>query len=448
MAVDRLSPNDVTELVTETPACPMQIAAVLRFAAPLPVADVEHALDKGVARVPALRRRLQHTPIGLGRPVWVDDAAFDLANHVRTRVADDPASEQAVLDVAASASVDPLPRHRPLWSATLVTDRQRACHALVLVAHHVITDGIGGLSALGDLFGDGPRPTTPFPRPAPSRRELLRDRWARSRASLRSLPDTFGRLRDGVRELRGRRGGRTASHRKGDPGCRAARTSLNRPIGPQRRLRTARVGLSDAAGAARRHDASINELVLAAVAGALSATVRGRGERVEAFVVSVPVSSRTRGDEGALGNRVGVMPVCVPAAGPASMRLSSIAGSTRAGRGAGSRGSSASLLGAAFRLLAQVGLFGRLVDRQRMVNTFVTNLHGPGEPLVLDGIRIDDVIAVSPIAGNVTVAFAALSYAGHLTITVIGDPGACPDLDALADALQGELDALVRVPSP
>lgn len=122
MAVDRLSLNDVTELATETRSSPRQVAMVLRFEAPLPEATIVRSLSDGVVHVPALRRRLQRVPFGLGRPVWVDDAGFDIANHVRRTVVDEPDGESTVLDVAASACVDPLARERPLWAATLVTD--------------------------------------------------------------------------------------------------------------------------------------------------------------------------------------------------------------------------------------------------------------------------------------------------------------------------------------
>lgn len=172
--------------------------------------------------------------------------------------------------------------------------------------------------------------------------------------------------------------------------------------------------------------------------------MHGRGEHADGFVISVPVSGRTRTEDGALGNEVGVQPVYVPAVGRATTRLDAIAGSTQTGRRPTGRGASAALLGAAFRMLARVGLFAWFVDRQRMVHTFVTNLRGPAEPLALNGVRISDLIAVSPIAGNVAVAFAALSYCGRLTVTVIADPGACPDLSVLGHALQRELDELVH----
>ena len=82
------------------------------------------------------------------------------------------------------------------------------------------------------------------------------------------------------------------------------------------------------------------------------------------------------------------------------------------------------------------------MDRQRLVNTFVTNLRGPAERLTFLGAPVEELIPVSGTTGNVTVAFAVLSYAGTLVVTVVADPDGCPDLPALAAALQRQLDLL------
>jgi diacylglycerol O-acyltransferase / wax synthase len=102
----------------------------------------------------------------------------------------------------------------------------------------------------------------------------------------------------------------------------------------------------------------------------------------------------------------------------------------------------------AFRTLAWLGAFRWLVDRQRLVSTLVTNLRGPDVRLSFLTAPITDVIPVSPITGNVTVAFAVLSYAGMLVVTAIADPQHCPDLQVLVTQLQSELDSLTTDHAP
>ena len=135
------------------------------------------------------------------------------------------------------------------------------------------------------------------------------------------------------------------------------------------------------------------------------------------------------------------MGVPVTAAGDPYQRLAAIAHTTR-NRRPPDPGATTALLGPAFRILARLGAFRWFVDRQRLVTTMVTNLRGPDVRLSLLAAPITGVIPVSPITGNVTVAFAVLSYAGTLVVTVIADPQHCPDLPTLVAHLQCELDLL------
>ncbi|MDN5765110.1 MAG: WSD1 family O-acyltransferase [Humibacillus sp.] len=132
----------------------------------------------------------------------------------------------------------------------------------------------------------------------------------------------------------------------------------------------------------------------------------------------------------------------VPAGGRASDRLAAVAASTEAACRSPERGESAPLLAFGFRLLARVGVFAFFVNHQRLVTTFVTNLRGPSTLMTLGGARVTEIVPVSSITGNITVAFAALSYVGTLTVTVIADPDHCPDLLRIATALHDELDHL------
>jgi diacylglycerol O-acyltransferase / wax synthase len=173
----------------------------------------------------------------------------------------------------------------------------------------------------------------------------------------------------------------------------------------------------------------------------LHALLRDRGERVERVVISVPATTRPAGAATELGNRVGVIPVELPTGGDPVQRLSAIAGITRTRRRA-PRAASAALLGPVFRTLGRLGLFAPFINRQRMITTFVTNVRGPESRLSLLGAPISDVYPVAVVPGNVTVAFAALSYAGTLSITVTADPDHCPDLPALERHLRRELEVV------
>jgi hypothetical protein len=202
-----------------------------------------------------------------------------------------------------------------------------------------------------------------------------------------------------------------------------------------------RAPLESVVEAAHRAGGTVNDLLLAAVATALGTALLARGEAIEKVVISVPVAGRASASAGELGNRVGVIPLAVPVGGTLRDRVSALAGLTHAAvRNGAGRGSSSAVLGVAFRTLGRLGLFGWFIDRQRLVNTFVTNVRGPAEALRLAGSSVSAVSALGPIAGNVTVAFTALSYAGTMTVTIVADADTWPDLDILAAALRSELD--------
>jgi diacylglycerol O-acyltransferase len=222
---------------------------------------------------------------------------------------------------------------------------------------------------------------------------------------------------------------------------RAERSSLNRPTGPRRRLAVVQADLTRIHQVCRRDRATINDALLAAVAGALSTLLAGRGERLGTVVVSMPVSTRRTATATQLGNHTGVLPVGLPASPDANANLARIAAITRASK-TSKQAASAGAVGPLFRALGAVGAVSWFMNHQHMVHTFVTNLRGPAEPLHLGGAAVGAVLPVSATTGNVTVAFAALSYAGRLIVTVIADPDAVPDMAGLAASLQDEFNAL------
>jgi hypothetical protein len=271
----------------------------------------------------------------------------------------------------------------------------------------------------------------PGEEPAPTYSHLLlaADNARNHLKELAQLPASLKRLAAGTWELR--IPGRT----------RLPRTSLNRPTGRRRQLAVLRFDLEPVKTAARAQGATVNDLVLTATAAALNRLLLARGESVEEFVISVPFSARRQTTINHLGNQNGVIPVPVPAIGPASRRLGAVAAATRAAKRQ-PPGASNALLGPLARLLARTGGFRYVIDHQRLVHTFVSDLRGPEQLMRLSGTGVTGIIPLGAISGNVTVAFAVLSYAGTLAITAIADPEACPDLTELVIELTREIQVM------
>ena len=435
MLVDRLSPADLMELAVDVGPAPMIVGAVLVLGtrASGSVEQARRLLGERITVVPRLRQRLYRGPPGCGRPFWADDPAFDLRHHVRQVPCPAPGDQRALLDVAAAVIGEPLPRSRPLWSATFVTGLAGGGTGLVMVMNHVLADGIGGLAVLAELVDEGPGlpsagpAAVPFPAPTPGARTLAVEAWAGRARRLAHPAGSIRTIGQGLAELGGAR-----------PPRRLPRTSLNCPTGPRRRLDVITADLAAVRDLGHAHGGTVNDVILAAVTGALRALLASRGEQLEQVTVSVPVSARRRATGGQLGNEVGVMPVALPAAGALAGRIARIAAITRQ-RKTAAKGTSVTLLGPLFRLLARAGLLRRFVNHQRLVHTFATNLRGPAQPLTFAGAPLRAIIPIANTTGNVPVTFAALSYAGTVWLTVLSDPDQAPDIGTLTAALRQDL---------
>jgi len=427
--VERVSTDDLMSLATERGSTPMQVGAVLMLGtgAGLDPGAVLEAIADRVRAVPRLRQRLVRVPWGCGRPVWVDDPEFTATGHFSTVRCPPPGGEEAILDVAAEMLVTRLPRDRPLWTARLVTDCGKDEAALILVFHHVLADGMGGLAVLASLVdGAAAVPESRYPRRIPSRPRLAIDAAKDVARGFRQIPTALRRLRAAQSQLRP------------VAGMSPARCSLNAPTGQRRKFATVRVDLASTLRAAHTHEATLNDVVLSAIAAALHRLLAARGEQVDEFVISVPFSARREAGAGDLGNQSGVIPLRVRGIGDPAHRLGLVAEDTRAAKQT-QPGASTALLGPFFRLLARAGLYRWFISHQRLIHTFVTNLRGPQTRLSLLGNPITGVIPLTAATGNVTICFAILSYANSLTITLIADPDGCPDLCGLRDLLAEEL---------
>ncbi len=431
--VDRAGAADLGQLATDVGSVPNQIGAVLLLdhLGEVELADLQRVIGDRLAGVPRLRQRLVTAGRGGGGAVWVEDPGFDVARHLEVVDCPAPGDEPALLALAAGRVTAPLPATAPRWQATLVTGLVGGGVALIVVFHHVLADGLGGLAVLARLVDEGaavpagpaaaagPRPAGPGPG--------LRSRLARAR---RRLAEFGPRLRAVRREL-------------GDRPTFATRCSLNHPTGRRREVAVVRAELAALKGFAHAHGgASVNDVLIGAVAGALGTLLRRRGEHVDEIVATVMVAAVPAGAPAgpAAGNQAGIAPIALPTGGTLAERLPVIAALTRA-RKQGRRGASAAPLGVVLRILARLHLLRWFIDHQRMVHTFVTNLRGPAVQVSIAGVPVIGLVPISLATGNVTVAFAAMSYAGTVTITVVTDPTHHPDRDVLLRALEEELVA-------
>jgi len=329
-SLDRASAADLMQFATGDGRAAGHIGAVLILDATpgFSVDEARRMLGERIRAVPRLRQRLYRAPPGCGRPYWADDPAFDIDKHVRQVRCPPPGDERALLDLAAAQLREPMPRSRPLWSATFVTRLADGGAGLLVIMDHVLADGIAGLEVLGTLVDQiavvAQARADRFPAPGPRAWELAVDAWrGRLRRARPTEPGAplqargLRRIGEGMAELGGVR-----------PPRRRPATSLNRPVGPRRRLDVAAVDLAAIRVLGHAHGGTVNDVVLAAVAGALRTLLAARGEQLGEVTITVPVAAR-RAATGELGNQIGIMPVTVPATGDFGARVTRTAEITR-----------------------------------------------------------------------------------------------------------------------
>jgi WS/DGAT/MGAT family acyltransferase len=352
-----------------------------------------------------------------------------------------PASEAHLAELAAFIA-EPIPLDGPLWRARVLADPDGRARAVLVALHHVVTDGVGGLSVLRALVDDETTSQSDWGAPAaitlpagrPSARELFVDAWAARVRGLRRWRSGARAVASGLRELGARQAGL------------AEPTTLLAPTGASRRVDAVETDLGRLSTTAHALGATVNDLVLVAIAGALRELLLRRGEALDEVVVSVPVAARSDGT--ALGNAVGVLPLRIPVASDPSTRLAAVVGQRHRLAARAQRGSSAALLAPVIRTLAALRLFQWFITRQRMVHTFESNVRGPVEELRIAGCRVERIVPMALNPGNVTVSFVAFSAAGRLVVSVVSDPDRVPDHAVLRQTLDRELARLTTPITP
>jgi diacylglycerol O-acyltransferase / wax synthase len=405
---------------------------------------VRRQLEPRLHLVPRFRQLLYRPRLGLGWPLWVDAPSFDLADHVRVHPLAAPGSQAELLEACQELSRRRLDPARPLWELWLLPGLPERRVAALLRLHHTIADGAAGVAAFGallDLTADAPTPVAPpwRPIPIPTAGALLRD-------NLRRRGQEFRRGWSGLAHP-----GRTLRQaREALPAWRevltdkpAPRTSLNRPVGADRRIAVFRGRLDLTKQIAHAHHAKVNDVVLAAVAGGLRELLASRGEDIRGLVqrAMVTISLHDEHPGQARGNKPGWMMVPLPLGEPDPVRRLELIAAETAARKHKPRPEAGSGI---FRFIAFQRVWYRLFPRQRSVNLVVSNAPGPPVTVYLAGARLLELFPMMPTMGNLTLVVAALSYAGQFNLTAVADRDGCPDVEVFAQGVRSALDDLAR----
>jgi diacylglycerol O-acyltransferase / wax synthase len=436
--LERLSDEDARILAWERGDVRGHVCKVLVIDGEHDVDAVRAYVEPRLDAVPRLRDRLVKAPLGIAPPAWVPDDEFALDRHVRAagRARDHTALERAV----AALMEQRLDRKLPLWTIDVVgLDGGRT--ALVVRLHHCMADGATAMRIVRELLLDGGE--SPPAGRAASRQgaSVLMDALRWRAASFARGRQTRGAAEAGGAVARRRR--LAALSRELTPQGRPS--PLARPVGPRRTASFSSFPLDEikALGREAPEHATVNDVVLAAVAGGLRLWLVHTGAEAHELRVKVPVSLHHPGEQQA-ANRDSFMVVDLPLDEPDPLaRLLAISAETRERKAA----HDADELDAFFNDLARLSrslerLAGRWAMSPRIFALNVSNVPGPQGELAVMGSPLLAMHTLAEVAERHALRVAVVSAAGRLSFGLCADADVVDRLDLIVDGIAAELRAL------
>jgi WS/DGAT/MGAT family acyltransferase len=448
MTSPRLSALDASFLAVETPTAHMHVGWVALFSATdegrLPsFQELRDHIELRVGRAPRYRQKLASVPLGLHAPEWIDDPAFSVDRHVYWA----PGSLDDLIDEVMSI---PLRRDRPLWEMWICEDTPNRRYAIVGKSHHCMVDGLAAVELASLLLDPTPEPVAYEPQrwraePEPGSERML----------ARGVRDLFSQQLDllqwplRVASSPGPAARQTASGamraiRAIDQLLRPAPTSvLNGQLSSLRRLAWAQRPLEDLRTIRRAYGTTVNDVILAAVAGGIRSYLLRRGEEPVALKVMVPVNVRSPGD--VLGNHISFAFAELPCDDPDPLgRLYQVhASMNRCKRDGEPEGSDLVLKAASRTPVTVQQALSRLISSPRAFNLVVSNIPGPSVPMYMLGCRLQAVYTMVPLSDHHAVSVGMITVHDQACFGVYADRQALPDVNMLAQDIDDAVTELL-----
>ncbi len=446
--MQRMSPLDAMFLNRDSATEPRQIASFTILEPsdiPLDYDRLIQVIDDRIDLIPRYRQIAQKVPFLIGTPIWVDDENFDLSRHVRRSALPKPGSMASLRELVGRLIARRLDPDRPLWELYLVEGLAGGRVALVFKSHQALVDGSETVDLAQVLLEE-----------TAHEREIPHEDWdPRAHPGPAGLAfDTFNRnVRkpgEGLR-IAEMNVGRVAARIPG-LGRRSATPNgiLWANLSKHRRFASLETLLSDYRLVRDEHGGTINDVILAAVAGGMRGWLLTRAERVTAktkFRAMVPMSvAAADGLPTSFGSKVRghLLSLPVGESNPV-VRLHQVSYALKDHRETGSAVAAnklATLPGFATSTFHAVGARVAESETGRGHQIVITNVPGPQESMYMAGARVSEIYPCIPLSDNRAMSIGVTSYDGKVFFGIVADRIAVPDADVLAQCID---DALVEM---
>ncbi len=421
--------------------------------------DILAHMQKRIHVSPVFRRKLYRLPLDIDHPYWVDDEDFDIETHIFHARLPEPGDWRQFCIMVARHFSRPMDMHRPLWDMFVVEGLDRlpgvpkGSYALLHRTHHCAIDGTSALQMFlsvsdADPFGT---PVVPLPEdegasnPAPSIAKVI----SRAIETNMNSPVKFMQALAKLTPTMVQAAQKNLTERQSGSDSAVPQTRFNVPVSPHKMFEGFSVPLEDFKGIRKLAEGStINDVVLAIVGGGLRRYLEAHNELPDTSLVAVaPVNLRKSASEAKTpGNKISAMTVKLSSdiADPVE-RLNAVCHTTRETKQA-KTGLSARVMtdltqhipGATMAAVARIVTSERFAPRQ--TNLFVSNVPGPQHDVYMNGARLVDQYGLGPLAHNMGLFVAALSYKGNITFSITSERKIMPDIEFFRQCLQAAFE--------
>jgi len=456
---EKISAVDTAWLRMDRPQNLMMICGVLLFPDRIALARLREVVDE---RFLVFRRFKQRAVERPGMAFWETDRHFDLERHVVHTALPGKAGRKELQDFVSRLSTTPLDPARPMWQFHLV-DNYQGGSAVVVRIHHSYADGMAlvrVMLSMTDAAPNGP-PAMPF-EPRPRRKTDPDDTLGQLLAPFSNAMDTARKVGATILEkgvelwsdpgkavaLAGQGSALTAEIAKLVLMPQDSATRFKGKPGIGKRVAWADpLPLAEVKTIGKALDASVNDVLLSCVAGAIRAYLVAKGDDVDGVMIRalVPINLRPMEKAYKLGNQFGLVFLELPIGieNPVE-RLYAVRANMNA-----LKGSFQPIL--ALGLLAAMGAAPKALQEvllqalARNATAVMTNVPGPQEPLFLAGKRIESLMFWVPQSGDIGMGVSILSYNSAVRFGLICDRGLCPDPERVIEGFAAEFEKLVLV---
>jgi WS/DGAT/MGAT family acyltransferase len=449
MSPTRLSALDAAFLSLESEHAPMHVGWAARFDPPANghaprFEQIQAHIESRLGRAPRYRQRLAHIPLGLGDPVWIDDGSFDIDDHVMS--APDGGFEQLIDRVLST----PLRHGRPLWELWIAEDLPGSRIGVVGKAHHCLVDGLAAVELMALLLDSEPAPAVDeiealdgwTARAAPSTLKLMRDAVGEQvdeALQVARLPLQLARNPSAVAG----QAWRAARAVVQAAAPIAPRSHLNDAMTAMRHLATHSRPLEDLKVIKRRFGSTVNDVLLAACAGAL----RGLGDEA-AVKAMVPVSVEAPG--AGWGNRIAFLFLDLPCEEQDPVwRLRDVHVAMRERKRGGVPEGADTVLNAlsyAPRSIRRVA--SKVIASPQLSNLTISNIPGPQFPVYLMGCEAREAYPVVPLTDRHGLSIGMTTIHERACFGVYAQAELAGEADAIAARIGDEIDLLLERAAP